>query len=81
MPSFHFIEVAVIFVVPSSRKVKVLVSFVSSKYGLGLKFWKNKYKNVFKTTIKPLDISSQSHEYGAIYKKMNLYILLTNEIE
>lgn len=42
MPSFHFIAVAVIFV-PSSRKVKVFVSFVSSKYGLGLKCWRDKY--------------------------------------
>lgn len=39
MPSFHFIDVAVIFVVPSSRKVNVFVSFVSSKYGLALKFY------------------------------------------
>ncbi|KAJ0615066.1 hypothetical protein HanIR_Chr02g0069761 [Helianthus annuus] len=38
MPSFHFILVAVTFVVPSSRNVKVLVSLVSSKYGLGPKF-------------------------------------------
>lgn len=45
MPSFHLIDVAVIFIEPSSsRKVKVLVSLVSSKYGLGEKFWKMKRK-------------------------------------
>jgi len=37
--------VAVIFVDPSSKKVKVFVSFVFSKYGLGLKFWKKRIKN------------------------------------
>lgn len=52
MPSFHFIAVAVIFV-PSSRKVKVFVSFVSSKYGLGLKCWRDKL-HVLWTTFKQI---------------------------
>lgn len=46
IPSFHLIAVDVTLVVPSSRKVNVFVSFVSSKYGFGLKFWRKKEKKI-----------------------------------
>lgn len=71
MPSFHFIGVAVIFVNPSSEKVKVFVIFVSSKYGLGLNFW----EDILRSAIFQIKIHYRSEE-----KEFNSQMWWSNQI-
>ena len=64
MPSFHLIDVADIFVMPSSLKVKVFVSFVSSKNGLGFEFLKVKEKkNIGNHLVESINYKSTTQRH------------------
>lgn len=49
------------------KEGKSLGEFCVFKIWVGTKVLKKKYKNVFKTTVKPLDISSQFTKNGSLY--------------
>ena len=61
MPSFHLIDVADIFVMPSSLKVKVFVSLVSSKNGLEFLKVKEK-KNISDHLVESINYKSTTQE-------------------
>ena len=64
MPSFHLIDVADIFVMPSSLKVKVFVSLVSSKNGLGLEFLNVKEKkNISNHLVESINYKSTTQRH------------------